>query len=321
MADSPFVPAFPITPRAVRYVKLGPSGSWEQESKRRGILRFGFESADPETLALCRAKKWDELARLWREQGKQPPGTATSFTNQVKAFFEDQGDTLWVSFIDDVLHYGFLEPGEPQRWDQNDGNYSSYRIVQCGWRSTDAAGITLTKTSLPGTITKLTMFRGTSCNVIDAGRLVKRINGQRSDEVTRVEQARTSLLEALVPLIQMLHERDFEILIDMGFVNAGWRRLGAVGGNQATKDLDLEAPLTRERAYVQIKCQTTQGELDAYAKDFANKDTYDRLFFVYHTGQIENPFAEAGVTLFGAVDVARMVLEGGLVDWVIDRVK
>ncbi|RDY67715.1 hypothetical protein DX912_07265 [Lysobacter soli] len=320
MADSPSEPARSINPRAVRYVKLGPGGSWEQDSKRLGILRFGFESADPETLALCRAKDWDELARSWREQGKQSPGTATSFTNQIRAFFEDQGDTLWVTFIDDVLHYGFLEPGEPQRWDR-DANYSSYRTLCGGWRTTDATGATLTKTSLPGTITKLSMFRGTSCNVIDAERLVKRINGQRSDEVTRVEQARTSLLEALVPLIQMLHERDFEILIDMGFVNAGWRRLGAVGGNQATKDLDLEAPLTRERAYVQIKCQTTQGELDAYAKDFANKDTYDRLFYVYHTGQIEHSFSEAGVTLFGAGDVARMVLEGGLVDWVIDRVK
>lgn len=313
-----------IAPKKVRFVKLGLGGTWEKECKERGILRFGFESADPEALQLCREGRWDEIARGWRDDGEFEPGTATNFTNQMREFFDDKGETLWVTFINDELHYGFLEPSEPQRAEPgNDKDWSSFRKMHGGWRSADANGEALTRTSLPGTITKLSMFRGTSCNVADHEYLVNRINAQRSVDVVKVDEARKALLEALAVLIRRLHDRDFELLIDMAFINAGWRRLGRVGGNEPVKDLDLEMPLTRDRAYVQVKCEAHQAVLESAVKDFEARYSYARMFFVYHTSAkpLENRWQESGVSVMGAEEVARMTLEGGLLDWVTSRVK
>ncbi|WP_147293276.1 hypothetical protein [Dyella monticola] len=314
--------AFPIAPKHVRYVKLGAGGRWEQESLEKSILRFGFESADPEALQLCREGKWGEIRQGWLEDSGCSARIASSFANQMKAFFEDKGDTLWVTFIDDKLHYGFLESGEPERANPGDDkDWSSFRRVREGWRSADAQGNSLTRTSLPGTVTKLSMFRSTTCNVADHEYLVNRINGLRSQEVKRADQARTELLEALVVLIRRLHERDFEVLVDMAFVNAGWRRLGRVGGNEPVKDLDLEMPLTRERAYVQIKSATSQGVLKSVVKEYQAREHYTRLFFVYHTSsdELKNDWEDSGVVLVGAEEVARMALESGISDWIIDR--
>jgi hypothetical protein len=313
---------FPIAPKSVRYVKLGKGGQWEQESLDKGVLRFGFESADPDTLKLCRDGRWDEIRRGWHEDGGFAAHTSSSFSNQMRAFFEDSGSTLWVTFIDDKLYFGFLEPGEPERANpHNDKDWSSFRRVRGGWRCLDAREGLLTRTSLPGTITKLSMFRSTTCNVSDHEYLVNRINGKRSKEVEAADKARASLLEALTTLIRRLHDRDFEVLVDMAFVNAGWRRLGRVGGNEPVKDLDLEMPLTRERAYVQIKCSTDQDVLNSVVADYQARDHYTRLFFVYHTspGYLENHWEDSGVVLIGGTEVARMALESGLSDWIIDR--
>jgi len=313
---------FPIKPNAVRYVKLGAGGKWERESLQKGILHFGFESADPESLQLCREGKWDEIRRGWFEDGGFAASTATSFSNQMKTYFEDAGDTLWVTFIDDKLHYGFLEPGEPQRSDPtNDKDWSSFRRIRGGWSSTDALGNSLTRTSLPGTITKLSMYRSTICRVYDHEYLVNRINGKRSPEIEATDRARAALLEALGTLIRRLHDRDFEILIDMAFVNAGWKRLGRVGGNEPVKDLDLEMPLTRERAFVQVKCSTNQAGFESVVADYQTREHYNRLFFVYHTSSapLVNQWENLGVVLMGAEDIARLTLESGLSDWVIDR--
>ncbi|SHL63360.1 hypothetical protein [Rhodanobacter sp. OK091] len=322
MSDTNESATFPIAPNAVRYVKLGKGGKWERESLEKGILHFGFESADPVSLQLCREGKWDEIRIGWLEDGGFAAGTATSFSNQMKTYFEDRGDTLWVTFIDDKLHYGFLEPGEPERADPTDNSdWSSFRRMRGGWRSTDALGNALIRSSLPGTITKLSMYRSTICRVSDYEYLVNRINGWRSPELENADRARSSLLEALGVLIRRLHDRDFEVLVDMAFVNAGWRRLGRVGGNEPVKDLDLEIPLTRERAYVQIKCATNQECFVSSVANYKTREHYSRLFFVYHTSSIPlvNQWDDLGVVLMDAEDVARMTLESGLSDWIIDR--
>jgi hypothetical protein len=71
-----------------------------------------------------------------------------------------------------------------------------------------------------------------------------------------VENAIGALKEtrtAVLNLLKLLGEKDFEVLVDLVFYASGWRRQGVSGKTQRTLDLDLLLPSTGERAFVQVK--------------------------------------------------------------------
>lgn len=318
---------FPIAPADVRFIKLGQGGKWETNCRDRGILRFGWCTSEPDVIARCRAGQWDELAQDWR--ATKSKGTATSITNATRTYWEDPGTILWITFIGEDLCWGFLEPGEPvsEPFDANDpSDTSSYRTIVGGWNSFDANHTRLGKYNLPGYITKVTAYRATVCRVEGSNRLVDRINGANPSDVAMVVEAHAKLIESLVPLIQRLNPPTFETLVEMMFSRAGWRRIGYIGKAQADKDVDLEMPLTRERAVVQVKAKTKQSDLNDYIDRKKGMLGYHRLFFVYHTSEslLVAPDGNEGesddVTIMAALDVAQRVVESGLVDWVLTQV-
>ena len=97
-----------IEPRRVRYIKLGAGGCWEEECRKKGIIRFGFGSSNAERFPLCQAGQWAELTQSFIVDGKTK-GTATRFTNETRLFFEDDGSTLWITFVGESLLLGFLD--------------------------------------------------------------------------------------------------------------------------------------------------------------------------------------------------------------------
>lgn len=318
LAYDPLLP--PIQTSRVRYVKLGPQGSWERDCVERGILRVDFDTGSPEGFAMCSEGRWSDLAVDWARSKSK--GVATRFTNETRTYFEDSGDILWITFANDKLYWGFLEADAPRIFNPDDPNdTSTFRRVRGGWKDTDIFGLQLTKTSLPGSLKAAASFRGTSFDLASAqrDRLIDRINGVRTPAVEQVQQAQKALEVALGALIQTLDDRDFEALVDMLFLAAGWRRLGRVGGVEKTKDLDLRMPITGERAFVQIKCQTSPGELTGYVRDFDRMDQYDRMFFVYHSGH-DIACDREDVEIIGLKGVIDMVIKGGFVDWVLERV-
>ena len=125
-----------IQAKRVRYIKLGREGRWEKECSEKGIIRFGFNSADTERFSLCNKRQWSALTKSFIAQGKDA-GTATRFTNETRLFFEDDGSILWITFVDDRLYWGFLEPGPAKRHQNGD---STFRILRGGWRSDDLKG-------------------------------------------------------------------------------------------------------------------------------------------------------------------------------------
>jgi len=101
-------------------------------------------------------------------------------------------------------------------------------------------------------------------------------------------------------------------------MSSGWRRLGNVGRTQKTIDLDIELPSTSERAFVQVKSRTTMAELQEYVDKLEECGLYDRLFYVYHTGQAVTD--DDRVTVIGPGKLAEMVVDAGLVNWLIRKV-
>ena len=300
-----------ITPKSVRYIKLGEGGAWEKECIEQGLLQFGTDSGNPETLQWAAEGRWSELAASWRAVKSQ--GTATRFTNETRFYFEAGPEDLWITFVGERFYWGFLVPGVPKPIQPD---LSSVRKVRGGWRCVDRDGKPLLKSNLPGSITSLAAYRGTSCSVKAAAHVVRRINAELSEEVRRAETVRSELIHSLVPLIRRLGPRDFEVLVELIFGASGWRRIDSTGGTRKLLDLDLELPSTGERAFVQVKARTSQAEFEAYAQQ--RKDgVFNRMFYVYHTGTVTTD--DEAITVIEATRLARMTLDAGLTDWVIRK--
>ena len=231
-----------------------------------------------------------------------------------RLFFEDKGSTLWLTFMAERLCWGLLEPNPPERHADGDG---VWRRVVGGWRSKDLNGEELTKDRLSGALTKLEAYRGTSCDVDVADYAVRRINGQKTPEVERAVAALEATRLSALALMRLLGPRDFETLVDLVFSTSGWRRQGVVGKTQKTLDLDLILPSTGERAFVQVKSKTTSSELAEYVAKLDEQGPYDRMFYVYHSGEASTD--DDRVTVVGPEKLAKLVVDAGLTDWLIRK--
>jgi hypothetical protein len=118
--------------------------------------------------------------------------------------------------------------------------------------------------------------------------------------------------------MRQLGPNDFELLVDLVFTASGWRRLGVVGKTQKTLDLDIELPSTNERAFVQIKSKTSSKELSQYIAQFEQQDQFDRMFYVYHSGEAQTEIEN--VTVIGPEKLSQMVIDAGLLGWLIRKV-
>jgi hypothetical protein len=304
----------PIRPERVRYIKLGGGGSWEDECVQKGIIRFGFGTANAERLALCRARKWGELTKSFIAEGKTK-GTATRFTNETRIFFEDHGTTLWITFVGEQLYWGLLtsDPAQPHADAQG-----VWRKIAGDWHSTDVLGERLTKDRLSGALSKLAAYRGTSCDVDVADYVVSRINGLKTPEVERAVTAIEAIRQSAMELMKLLGPRDFETLVDLVFSTSGWRRQGVVGKTQKTIDIDLILPSTGERAFVQVKSKTSSAELAEYVQTLKSDGPYDRMFYVYHSGEAHTD--DERVNIIGPRELSELVVDAGLVNWLVRKV-
>lgn len=304
-----------ISPKRVRYIKLGEKGKWEKECIAKGIIRFGFGSANKERYSLCLRGRWKALKQSFAAEGKDK-GTATRFTKETELFFQDDGSTLWITFVGERLYWGFLKPGQPVR--HSDGNGVYRKIASGGWKSIDLNGEELTKARLSGALTKLAAYRGTSCRVDVANYVIRRVNGQKTPEVEHALRVLTEMHSSILELLKLLEPRDFETLVDLVFSTSGWRRQGIVGKTQKALDLDLSLPSTRERAFVQIKSKTTSAELARYVAQLDDVGPYDRMFYVYHSGEARTE--DTRVIVIGPRELAELVFDAGLTNWLIRKV-
>jgi hypothetical protein len=123
---------------------------------------------------------------------------------------------------------------------------------------------------------------------------------------------------AVLEMMKLLGPRDFETLVDLVFSTSGWRRQGIVGKTQNTLDLDLMLPSTGERAFVQVKSKTTPAELAEYVGKLDVFGSYDRMFYVYHSGEADSD--DHRVIVIGPQKLAELAVDAGLANWLIRKV-
>jgi nickel-dependent lactate racemase len=119
------------------------------------------------------------------------------------------------------------------------------------------------------------------------------------------------------------HCRDYFMLVDLVFRQAGWRRRSMLGESMKYVDLELVEPITGEAYQVQVKSKAGVSEFEEYAKAFSAQG-FRKLYFVVHS-----PSAQLEVLVHDFEDVelvlpsrlGGLVVDGGLVNWVLDKVR
>ena len=124
-----------------------------------------------------------------------------------------------------------------------------------------------------------------------------------------------------MPLVQKLHWKDFELLVDLIFSRAGWQRLSSLGKTEKSIDLDLMLPVTGNRAFVQVKSSATLKTLKDYVNQYKSMDQYQEMFFVVHTAVpgLDHYAKKEGVKLLGVKEIASLVVDSGITQWLIGK--
>jgi len=79
----------------------------------------------------------------------------------------------------------------------------------------------------------------------------------------------------------------------------------------------LLLPSTGERAFVQVKSKTNSKELADYIAKLDDLGPYDRMFYVFHSGKAQTD--DERVNIVGPQKLAELVVEAGLVGWLIRK--
>lgn len=308
----------PLDPRHIRFIKLRVNGAWADQCLMKGELQADFMMV-PHALALSGDRATVKAAIL--ASGGYSKGGASRLAGQLLDFYRLGTDCLWFTRANGHLWWAFADP--EVRWlggDRTEHGLRSRKAIG-GWRKTNLKGESLVAGQLSTALTRVSMTRNA---IVDGERyrplLLALLNGEERPKVQAARQAEDALLYALATTLPLLHQDDFETLIDLIFARGGWHRVSALGGNQADIDLAVEQTLTGERAFVQVKSEASAKAFEATLRAFDKSEAFDRCYFVCHSPRGEITSERADVSIWTRAEIANHTLKSGLTRWVLERV-
>jgi hypothetical protein len=297
------------------YIKLGRGGEWEESSIRENKARIGWHDW---TLEEINRGDWDALKEKHQREYKNK-GAATMDINALKTIVESTPEAIWVTFHDSQLWWcqlgrvGILED-----------EISRYRLLSGKWHNHDINSHLLLANQIPGSIARVQGFRGTICEIAEVEALRRLINDKPSDAFKTIYRAKANLVTEVEKGLEQLHWKDFETLADLLFRNAGWRRVSLLGETMKFVDMELVEPITGEMYQVQVKSKATVNEFEEYVQN-SSHGIYRKLYFVVHSP--DKNLAEFQTDKYKDIELilpkrlAEMVVEFGLTDWLLTKIK
>jgi len=308
----------PITFEEAYYIKLGRKGEWEQSSITKDRARIGWDS---QTLEDINHHNWDKICKQLKKQfmdnGVTDKGAPTRDLNALRAFVESTSDDVWITFYKGRLWWCRLMG--PVRSDK----ISKYRKTKGHWSDQDIKKNLLLINQISGRLSKIQRFQGTVCRVKETADLRRLLNHELSKESRAIEVAKETLVKKVESGLHLLHWRDFETLIDLLFTNAGWHRLSMVGNTMKYVDIECEEPITKDLYQIQVKSAAAVTDFTQYSKKFSRRG-FKRLYFVVHSPSPDltsyKP-EDKNVELVLPKRLAQMVVDLGLTDWLLKKIK
>jgi hypothetical protein len=311
----------PIVIKNAYYVKLGRGGAWADDSLQNGIIRIGWKNQTLDDI-----NNWRESAiRETELRSREKDGVTTAksaITNDTRALSKIVHSTpedVWTTFHGPYMWWCRVGTDGIQQ-----DAISKYRTVAGQWSKCDIEDKPLIINQLPGRLAMKQRFSGTICGfdedqLDDLRRLLNRETSEESQAILKAKESLTKLVENGLAL---LHWKDFEILVDLVFRNAGWRRVSCVGETMKSVDMELEEPITGDRYQVQVKSDATMADFTEYADKFDGSD-FRKLYFVVHNPKEKwiNAPTYDDVELVLQERLAQMVVDFGLVNWLLEKIR
>ena len=202
-----------ITANKVLFIKLGSGGEWEVDCILKShTLRLGFIESNFQS---CLKGEWDKVKKDYLNSGINK-GVSSKNVNQIKYFFQEPEDTIWITFFNNKLWW---TKAKTDVFLEKDGNKT--RLCLSKWSDKDIKGSPLWLEKISGKLLKTQGFRGTICNVKAKDYLLRKINAEKSEKILLTEKSYEGLKKNLCNLIKDLTWQDFEILVDLIFTHAG----------------------------------------------------------------------------------------------------
>jgi len=303
------------TPGNIRFIKLGEKGSYEKYCIENARIKLGYHEIDHD---LCVNGDWNGVSQLITNKYKTVQTATTSHKNQIKQFYEEPSNTMWITFYNGKLWYCYANCNVILNPDR-----TKERTVIGSWKDHTCNNSTLFIQYLSGRLTKVQGFRGTICEVKERDYLLHKINNTQSLELVEVERNIESLRSSIQKLIKKLNHKDFEVFIDLLFRSAGWSRIGELGKTVKTIDIELIAPVTNEKAIVQVKSQSSFKIFEEYKYRLLNMMEYEKVFFVTHTPDKKlQSYIDLGhedsIDIWDSKKLAELSINAGLIEWLIN---
>jgi hypothetical protein len=298
------------------FIRLGKCGDRTAQSIVSGELRLDYPQVSHE---FCLAGRWTQVESQIAADSKDRAASARH-TNQIRAFYEASATTLWITFHADCMWWCFAAPGVSQR-----ANGSKVRSTVDGWHQTDVNGQPLAAARLSGGLVAVQAYRGTIC-AVEPSSVLQEVNCIASPRVAAADHALAALVAALQPIVERLHPRDLEVLVDLIFRNAGWQRVGVLAERETDIDLALESAVTGERIAVEVKADASIEDYREYEVRYLSMVGFDRFYFVTHSpidAEVANESAGANrparVIFWGSRSIAQRAAHSGLAQWLVDK--
>lgn len=298
------------------FIRLGKCGEQTAQCIMAGELRLDYPQVSHE---FCLAGRWTQVDSQLAELSKDRASSARH-TNQIRAFYEASAATLWITFHADCMWWSFAAPGVSLR-----ANGIKVRSTVDGWHQFDVSNQPLAASHLSGGLLAVQAYRGTIC-AVEPSYVLHKINCVVPPRVAAADRGLTALIDSLQPIVERLHPRDLEVLVDLIFRNAGWQRVGVLAETETDIDLALESAVTGERIAVEVKAQAVIEDYREYAARYASMVGFDRLYFVSHSlidAEVASESVGAqnpgSVRFWGSRSIAERAARSGLAQWLIDK--
>lgn len=298
----------------ILFIKLGKGNDFAQECFENNYIKLDYRTVNHE---LCIKNQWQRVQDFFINEEKTIKQVATNHINQIKQFYTESEDTLWVTFSDNKLWWCFSKLDIIVNEDN-----TKTRPTIGKWFDSDILGNLLLTSNLSGKLLKTHGYQGTICNINEREYVLNKLKGKEKQEIKEVKIALTNLKTKLAKLIEHLQWQDFEILVDLIFRQMGWQRVSVLGKDLKTLDLELLSPVTGERAVVQIKTGADLNSFKNYQERFKSMPNYDKFFFIVSSPKkdlINFKNEEEKIKLYLTEEVANLTLSAGLTNWVIQK--
>jgi hypothetical protein len=298
------------------FIRLGKCRDQTAQCIVAGELRLDYPQVSHE---FCLDGRWTQVDSQIAGESKDRENSARH-TNQIRAFYEASPATLWITFHAECMWWSFAAPGVSLRADG-----AKVRSTIDGWRQFDVGDQPLAASRLSSGLLAVQAYRGTIC-AVESSYVVHKINCVDPPRLAAADRALTALIDSLQPIVQQLHPRDLEVLVDLIFRNAGWQRVGVLAETETDIDLALESAVTGERIAVEVKAQAVMEDYRDYAARYDSMVGFDRFYFVTRSpidAEVAHEQAGSrtpvGITFWGIRTIAQRAAHSGLAQWLIDK--